>query len=71
MGVLGKKLALLITILAGGQRSQTIHKINAGDIHTIDSKCILPILAKLKQTKPHIHMKPLEFRVYLKEPTLV
>ena len=66
----GKKLALLICILAGGQRSQTVHAIKATDIVVANEKCIIPIYDPLKQTRRGKHMKPLEFKVYLKEPKL-
>ena len=70
MDILGKKLAILIAILAGGQRSQTLHKINIADIRILHDQCVIPIYDKIKQTKPGKHMKPMEFRVYLREPKL-
>ena len=70
MEMLGKKLALLIGILGGGQRSQTIHKINALDIKVVNNKCVIPILDTIKQTKPGKHMNPMQFSVYLHDPTL-
>ena len=70
VAVLGKKLAILIAILAGGQRVQTVHKINVADIRVFNDKCIIPIYDKLKQSKPGKHMKPMEFSVYLREPKL-
>ena len=66
----GKKLAILICLLAGGQRSQTVHAIKATDIVTTREKCIIPIYDPLKQTRRGKHMKPLEFKVYTKEPKL-
>jgi hypothetical protein len=68
--LLGKKLALLIGILAGGQRCQTLHAINVLDIVIADSKCIIPIYGPLKQSKPGNHLKPLQFTVYTPEPKL-
>ena len=70
VGLLGKKLALLLGILAGGQRAQTIHKVNTLDIKVVNDKCIIPIMDKIKQTKSGKHMKPMVFCVYLKEPKL-
>ena len=70
VGPLGKKLALLMCILAGGQRSQTLHCIQVSDIKILEDKCIISIFDKIKQTRPGKHMKPLEFRVYLREPKL-
>ena len=54
----------MIGILAGGQRSQTIHAINVMDIRATTEKCIIPIYNPIKQTRKGKHMKPLEFRVY-------
>ena len=68
--VLGKKLAILIAVLAGGQRCQTIHSINALHIQVLNDKCIIPIYKTLKQTRVQSHLKPLEFKVYSKEPKL-
>lgn len=66
----GKKLAILICLLAGGQRSQTVHAIKATDIIVTKEKCIIPIYDPLKQTRRGKHMKPLEFKVYTEEPKL-
>ena len=68
--LLGKKLALLLTILSGGQRTQTIHAIDILDIKILPDKCIIPIYEKLKHTNPERHLKPLEFPVYNMEPCL-
>ena len=68
--LLGKKLALLIGILAGGHRFQTLHAINVLDIKIVGKKCVIPIYENLKQSKPGKHLKPLEFTVYLTEPKL-
>ncbi len=62
--LLSKKLAILISILAGGQRCQTIHSINVLDITVTNEKCIIPIYDPIKQTRPGKHMKPLEFKIY-------
>ena len=63
--LLGKRLALLLAILSGGQRIQTIHAIDILDIKILPDKCVVPIYEKLKHTKPQRHLKPLEFPVYL------
>ena len=68
--LLCKKLAILLSILAGGQRSQTIHRINVLDIKTNPEKCVIPIYDPVKQTKRGKHMKPLEFRVYSEDEKL-
>ena len=68
--LLGKKLALLLTILSGGQRTQTIHAIDILDIKILSDKCVIPIYEPLKHTNPERHLKPLEFPVYNMEPCL-
>ena len=69
--LLSKKVAILICILAGGQRSQTIHTIKATDIQITADKCIIPIYDKIKQSREGKHMKPLEFKVYNEEKLCV
>ena len=68
--LLGKKLAILIALLAGGQRCQTIHAIDVLRIKVLFDKCIIPIYEKLKQTTKRRHLSPIEFRVYLREEKL-
>ena len=68
--LLTKKLATLIGILAGGQRSQTIHVNNVMDIVVTGEKCIIPIYNPIKQTKKGKHMKPLEFKVFCPDEKL-
>ena len=70
MGILGKKLALLIGIVAGGHRSQTLHAIRSTEIKVLGDRCIIPIYEPIKQTRPGRHLKPLEFPVYLENPKL-
>ena len=67
---LGKKLAILLALLSGGQRAQTIHSIDVFDIKIVGGHCVIPLYEKLKQTRPGHHLKPLEFSVYLQEPKL-
>ena len=43
LDLLSKKLAILIGILTGGQRCQTIHTIKATDIVVTKEKCLIPI----------------------------
>ena len=70
MATLGKKLAILISILAGGQRSQTIHAINTLDMVVTPHHCVIPLYDTLKQTRPRHHLPPLQFKVYTREPKL-
>ena len=65
--ILGKKLTILLGILAGGQRSQTIHTIKCTDIVVVNDKCIIPIYDPVKQTKDGKHMEPLKFKVFHEE----
>ena len=68
VSLLGKKLAFLMGLLSGGQRSQTLHSLNMEDIKILGDKCIIPIMQKRKQTRPDI--KPLIFKCFLQEPKL-
>ena len=70
VSLLGKKLALLMGLLSGGQRSQTLHSLNIEDIKIRGDKCIIPIMQKIKQTRTGKHMKPLIFKCFLQEPKL-
>ena len=64
--LLSLKLAMLLMLLSGGQRSQTIHCLQREDIHIIDETTLyIPVMAKIKQTKPGMHMKPLKFKAYV------
>ena len=68
--LLGKKLAILICILAGGQRCQTVHAINILHVRISNGVCYIPFYTKLKQTRKGHHLAPLKFKVYTKEPKL-
>ena len=68
--MLGKKLATMMGILAGGQRVQTIHAIDVLDIVATEDKCIIPVYSVIKQTKKGRHMRPMEFKVYPGEEKL-
>ena len=68
--VLGAKLALLMVLVSGGQRSQTIHSLNIQDIQIVENKVIFPIMSNIKQTRPGKHMFPLEFKRYNANPKL-
>ena len=70
LSILGKKLAIMLCILAGGQRCQTIHAINVLDIKVLNGTCYIPFYVKLKHTRRGHHLAPLEFKVYNKDPKL-
>ena len=63
-------IALLMGLLSGDQRSQTLHSLNIEDIKILGDKSIIPIMQKIKQTRPWKHMKPLIFKCLLQEPKL-
>ena len=42
VSLLGKKLALLMGLLSGGQRSQTLRSLNIEDMKILGDKCIIP-----------------------------
>lgn len=67
---LGTKLAILMAILSGGQRSQTIFSIDVLDVKIVLVNCVIRIDDELNQTRPGHYLEPLEFSVYLKEPKL-
>ena len=69
LALLGKKLATMLCILAGGQRCQTIHAINVLDIRIVNEVCYIPFYTKLKHTRKGHHLAPLEFKVY-RDPKL-
>ena len=68
--ILSHKLALLISLLSGGQRCQTIHAINIKDIYVVENILVIPIMDVIKQTKAGKHKQPLKFKAYSCEPQL-
>ena len=64
---LTQKLAMLMTLISGGQTVQTIHSIRVSDIKILDNKVVIPIMSPIKQTKPTKHMARLCFQIYNKE----
>ena len=69
LNLLGKKLAILICLVAGGQRCQTVHAINVLHIRLVNGVCYIPLYTKLKQTRIGHHLAPLKFKVF-KDPKL-
>jgi len=68
--MLSYKLVMLLCLVSGGQRAQTIHSLCLKDIHFIEESIAIPIMSKIKQTMPGKHMKPLFFRPYENDPKL-
>ena len=64
---LTQKLVMLLTLISGRQRAQTIHSIRVSDIKIPDNKVVIPIMFLIKQTKPTKHMAPLCFQTYSKQ----
>ena len=67
---LTQKMVMLMTLISGGRRDQTIHSIRVSDIKILDNKVVIPIMSLTKQTKPTKHMAPLCLQIYNKEPKL-
>ena len=67
---LSQKLCLLLVLLSGGQRCQTIHKIQVQDLKVTNDMLQIPIMGKIKQTRPRMHMAPLKFKPYIREDKL-
>ena len=59
---LSQKLCLLLILITGGQRCQTIHNIQIADLKILDGKLFTPIMSKIKQTRPSLHMEPLKIK---------
>ena len=60
IGLLRKKLAMMLVIHAGGQGCQSIHDINSQYIKVTHEKCYIPLYSTLKQTRPGHNLKPLQ-----------
>ena len=67
---LSHKLVMLLCLTSGGQRAQTIHSICIEDIKQMECGIAIPIMSKIKQTKPGKHMNPFLFKSYQTEPKL-
>ena len=67
---LTQKLVMLMTLISGGHRPQTIHSIRVSDIEILDDNVAIPIMSLIKQTKPTKHMAPFRFQTYNKEPKI-
>ena len=57
---------MLLCVVSGGQRMQTIHLINLEDINYVREQVFIPIMQKIKQSKPGKHIYPLSFKIYPK-----
>ena len=59
---LSLKLAMSSCLVSGGQRMQTIHLINLKDIEYVGEQVFIPIMQKIKKSKPGNHIYPLSFK---------
>ena len=62
---LSLKLAMLLCLVLGGQRMQTIHLIKLKD-KNVGDQVFIPIMQKIKQSKPGNHIYSLSFKTYTK-----
>ena len=62
--VLTEKLVLLMSLISGGQRAQTLHCLDVKDLCILQDKIIFPITSKIKQSRPSKHTTPLQFKFY-------
>ena len=64
------KLAMLQCLVLGGQQMLTIHLLNLKDIKYVEEQVFIPIMQKIKQSKPGNHIYPLNFKTYPKDTKL-
>ena len=67
---LSLNLAMLLCLVSGGQRMQTIHLIDLKDIKYVGEQVFVSIMQKIKQSKPGNHIYPLSFKSYPKDTKL-
>ena len=65
------KLAMLLCLVSGRQQMQTIHLINLKDIKYVGVQVFIPIMQKIKQSKPGNHIYPLSFKPIRKKQNSV
>ena len=61
---LSLKLVMLLCLVLGRRRMQTIHLTDLKDIKYVGDQVIIPIMQKIKQSKPGNHIYPLSFKTY-------
>ena len=67
---LSLKLAMFQCLVLGGQQMLTIHLLNLKDIKYVEEQVFIPIMQKIKQSKPGNHIYPLNFKTYPKDTKL-
>lgn len=55
---------VMLLALLSGQRGQSIHSLKVEDIKLYADKCVIVYSSLLKQTKPGVHVKPLELSAF-------
>lgn len=55
---------VMLVALLTGQRGQTIHNLTVDDVKLYESKCILVYSSLLKQSRPGLHVKPIEIECF-------
>ena len=60
---LAYRTVMLVALLTG-QRGQTIHNLTVDDVKLYDNKCILVYSSLLKQSRPGVHVKPIEIESF-------
>ena len=67
---LSLKLVVLLCLVSGGQRMQTMHLINLKNIKYVGKQVFIPIMQKIKQSKPGNHIYSLSFKTYPRDTKL-
>ena len=62
---LTQKLVMLMTLISGSLRAQTISNIRVSDIKILYNKVVISIMSLIKQTKPAKPMALLYFQIYI------
>ncbi|XP_053379460.1 uncharacterized protein LOC123550588 [Mercenaria mercenaria] len=66
---LSQKLTTLFMLLSG-QRCQTIHLLKLSDLHICKEQVVCQVSELVKQSKPGLHVKPMQIRRYSADPKL-
>ena len=55
----------MLLALVTGQRGQTLHLLTLGDVSfPLENMCSIKVSAKLKQTRPGVHLAPIELNAF-------
>ncbi|XP_060604884.1 uncharacterized protein LOC132757584 [Ruditapes philippinarum] len=66
---LSQKLSTLFMLLTG-QRCQTIHLVKLSDLQICKEQVVCHVSELVKQSKPGLHVKPMQIRRYFNDPKL-